>query len=257
MTDSEASAAPPVGERVVVITGSGQGIGAAFARHLSSEGWRVAVLDLNEESAKETARQLGGPGIAVAVDVSDEDAVARAYEQVIAAFGRVDALINNAAIFSTITMRRFEEIPVDEWDAVMAVNVKGVYLCCREFTRNMRERGYGKIVNISSGTVPTGRPYYMHYVASKGAVEAITKVLANELGSIGIRANAIAPGSTETEVPRRAITPEIAMSIVSSQAIKRRQTPADLVGAAAFLVGPESDFMTGQTLIVDGGVVFN
>lgn len=256
MTDSAMTAAP-VDERVVVVTGGGQGIGAAFARRLSSEGWRVAVLDLNEERAKEVASQLDGPGIAVGVDVADEAAVARAYAQVLGAFGRVDALINNAAIFSTITMRPFEEIPVEEWDAVMAVNVRGVYLCCREFTRDMRQRGYGKIVNVSSGTVPMGRPYYMHYVASKGAVEAITKVLANELGPVGIRANAIAPGSTETEVPRQAITPEIAQGIVASQAIKRRQTPADLVGVAAFLVGPDSDFMTGQTVVVDGGVAFS
>lgn len=242
---------------VVAVTGAGQGIGAAFARHLSGLGWRVAVLDLNAAKADDTVRGLPGPGLAVAVDVSDENAVRGAYDRVVAEFGRVDALINNAAIFSTITMRPFEEIPVREWDAVMAVNVKGVFLCCREFTKGMRERGYGKIVNLSSGTVPIGRPYYMHYVASKAAVEGITRVLANELGDAGIRANAIAPGSTETEIPRAAITPEIARNIVAGQALKRRQTPDDLVGVAAFLVSPDSDFMTGQTVVVDGGVAFS
>ncbi|MBB5790079.1 SDR family NAD(P)-dependent oxidoreductase [Jiangella mangrovi] len=249
---------PTAAGRVAVVTGAGQGIGAAVARDLAARGYRVAVLDRNGAGAKEVARSIGdGAGVlAVEADVADAESMAAARAAVIDTFGGVDVLVNNAAIFSTLTMRPFEEIGLDEWDRVMAVNVRGPFLCARAFSPDLRASARGRIVNLTSGAVFMGRPGYLHYVASKSALIGLTRSLAREFGDSGVTVNAIAPGSTETEVPRDTVTPADVARIVAGQAIKRRQTAADLVGTVAFLAGAESDFVTGQTLVVDGGMVF-
>jgi 3-oxoacyl-[acyl-carrier protein] reductase len=241
--------------RVAVVTGAAQGLGRAFAARLAADGARVVVADRNEAGAAAVAREVGGTP--VAVDVADEAGVAGMVDTVLGRHGRIDILVNNASLFSTLRMRPFEEIPVDEWDRVMAVNVRGTFLCARAVAPAMRAAGYGKVVNISSATVWIGRPNYLHYVTSKAAVIGLTRALASELGPDNITVNAVTPGATETEIPRETVTPEQAARIVAGQAIKRREVPADLVGVVAFLCSPDSDFMTGQTLNVDGGAAFH
>lgn len=243
--------------RVVVVTGAGQGLGRAFAHRLAGAGARVVVADLDLERAEAVAREIGEAGMAVPVDVSDEASVATLFDRVDSACGRLDVLVNNAAVFSTLRMGPFDEILVDEWDHVMAVNVRGPFLCSRAAAPLMRRTGGGKIVNISSATVFMGRPNYLHYVTSKAAVIGMTRALATELGPDNITVNALAPGSTETEVPRETVTPEQAERIVASQALGRRQVPEDLAGVMVFLASPASDFMTGQTMNVDGGAAFH
>jgi 3-oxoacyl-[acyl-carrier protein] reductase len=242
--------------RLAVVTGAGQGLGRAFAARLLAEGAGVVIADLDLAKAQAVAKELGDGATAIGVDVADEASVTALAEHA-GALGTVDILVNNASIFSTLELRPFDEIAVDEWDRVMAVNVKGAYLCARAFVPGMRTAGYGKIINISSATVFIGRPLYLHYVTSKAAVIGMTRALASEVGPDGIRVNAVTPGSTQTEVRRRTVTPEQAERIIGAQAIKRREVPDDVVGTVAFLASPDSDFITGQTINVDGGAAFH
>lgn len=242
---------------VTVVTGAGQGLGRAFAQQLATDGAQVVVADIDGARAQSVAHEIGPAALAVKVDVADEVSVAELYEHVERTWGHLDVLVNNAAVFSALRMGPFDEISVDEWDQVMAVNVRGPFLCSRGAVPLMRRRGGGKIINISSATVFLGRPHYLHYVTSKAAVIGMTRALATELGPHGITVNALAPGSTETEVPRDTVTPEQARSIVAGQAIGRRQVPSDLAGVVSFLASPASDFMTGQTMNVDGGASFH
>jgi 3-oxoacyl-[acyl-carrier protein] reductase len=242
--------------RLALVTGAGQGLGRAFAARLVAEGAHVVLADLDLARAEAVAAELGEGASAFRVDIAVEgsvDALAAATREL----GTVDVLVNNASIFSTLQMRPFEQIPPAEWDHVMAVNVKGAYLCCRAFVPGMRAAGYGKIINISSATVHIGRPLYLHYVTSKAAIIGMTRAMATELGPNGITVNAVTPGATETEVPRATVTPEQVERIISGQAIKRRERPEDLVGTVAFLASPDSDFITGQTINVDGGAAFH
>jgi 3-oxoacyl-[acyl-carrier protein] reductase len=243
-------------EKVSIITGAGQGIGRAFALRFAQEGAYVIIADIQEEKARRVMQEvqdLGTRGITVKVDVSSPESVQTLVAQTIAHFGRVDVIINNAAIFSTIKMKPFDEITLAEWNQLMAVNLTGTFLCCQAVAPYMRERQQGRIINISSGTVLMGRPWYAHYVTSKAGVIGLTRALANELGSYNITVNAIMPGSIETEVPRETTSPEQAKALIASQAIHRRGAPADLVGTALFLASDDSGFITGQTIVVDGG----
>lgn len=242
--------------RVAIVTGAAQGIGAAVARDLVARGYRVAMLDVNQAAVEARAAEVGAASVGIAVDVTQIESLTDARDVVLGRFGRVDVLVNNAAVFSTLDMRPFEQIPIDEWDRVMAVNVRGVFACCTVFSADLRASGCGRVINISSGAAFMGRPGYLHYIASKSAVVGMTRSLAREFGSSGVTVNAVAPGSTETEVPRATVTEADVAAIVSAQAIKRRQKSADLLGAVAFFAAAESTFVTGQTLIVDGGVVF-
>lgn len=244
----------------VVVTGAGQGLGRAFALDLARRGWRVAVVDINGDRAAEVAAEINGDGataLAFACDVSNSGQVDDLAREVPHRMGPVTGLVNNAAIFSTLSMGPFEEIELGEWDRVIKVNVTGAFLMCRAFVPPMREARYGKIVNISSATVFTGRPMYLHYVTSKAALIGLTRSLAAEIGSSGIRVNAVTPGSTETEIERATITPQQRQAMAAATALRRVQIPADLVGAVAFLLSGESDFITGQTLNVDGGFAYH
>ena len=168
-------------------------------------------------------------------------------------YGRIDVLINNAAIISTVTLKPTEQITVDEWDRLMGVNLRGVFLCSKAVIPHMKAQKGGKIINISSSTVFKGKPYYIHYVTSKAGVIGFTRALAKELGEFNIRVNCVAPGYMKTEIPRETTSPEREKAILNSQCVKRFGVPQDLLGVILFLASEESDFMSGQTLSMDGG----
>lgn len=243
-------------DKTVIITGAAQGIGRAYAQAFAQEGARVAVADLNANKAQTVANELDD-AIAVGVDVADAASTRAMAKTVEDAFGGIDILINNAAIFSTLKMKPFEEITAEEWDRVMAVNARGVFNCCQAVVPAMRTAGAGKIVNISSSVVVTGRPFYAHYVASKGAVVALTRALASELGEAGINVNAISPHGIVTEVPRDTIRDDQWDEIIAAQALKRKGKVEDMLGVTLFLASSDSDYMTGQTLNVDAGLRFS
>ena len=242
--------------RVAVVTGAAQGLGAAFARALASEGAKVAVADLDSgASVVDEIAAAGGEAIDLPTDVSNEDGCEAMVAHTLEAFGRLDILVNNAAIFTAVERKPFDEIPVAEWDAVMGVNVRGVWLGCKAAVRPMREQNYGKIISICTGRIFKGSPFFLHYDASKAAVLGITRSLAREVGDHNICVNAIAPGSTMSENVLKRTNwsgggPEITRA---TRALKRDETPDDLVGACVFLASSDSDFITGQTMVVDGG----
>jgi NAD(P)-dependent dehydrogenase (short-subunit alcohol dehydrogenase family) len=245
-------------DRVAIITGAAQGIGAAYARRFAEEGAKVVIADiLDSTNVVNTIKQSGGEAIGLKVDVSDKAQVQGMVQSAVEAFGKIDVLVPNAALFANIERRSFLEIDVDEWDELMAVNVRGVFLCCQAVVPEMKKQGYGKIVNIASSTVQMGVPWMLHYVSSKGAVDAMTRALARELGDDGIRVNTIAPGLTmseQVEARREELQANVDMSL-TARAFKRDELPDDLVGTAVFLASADSDFMTGQTIVVDGGLI--
>ena len=242
--------------KVAVVTGAAQGIGATYAKALAAEGAAVVVTDIAEP--RETAVAItaaGGKALALACDVTDAKALAAMVQQTVAKFGGVHVLINNAALFGKLALKPFEQIDSAEWDAVMAVNVRGVFECCKAVLPQMRAQGYGKIINVASGTVFKGTPMLLHYVTSKGAVIALTRCVAREVGDAGIRVNCIAPGLTMSDSVRTnpAWADAIITANTASRAIKREATPDDMVGTVIYLAAPDSDFLTGQTIVVDGG----
>ena len=243
--------------KVALITGAGQGLGYAFATRLAQDGADIIVADIAKaaDSAAKIA-QLGVRAVGVTMDVSKEDSVAQGVAEGLKALGRIDILINNAAFFATMTHGPFENIGVEEWTRMMNINVLGPYLCCRAVVPQMRKQGTGgRIINIASGTALKGVPGSLHYVTSKGGVIAFTRSLARELGKDSINVNAIAPGLTLSDgvVQRGGQNQERLEVQRRTRALARDQVPEDLVGAASFLAGPDSAFMTGQTLAVDGG----
>lgn len=248
--------------RVVIVTGGAQGIGRAYCERLAQEGASVVVADIDGARAEAVANELRrteAEALAVQTDVADLAATEQMAAAAVERFGRIDGLVNNAAMYQRPAVMRgaFEDIPVEEWDRVMAVNVRGVFLCSRAVVPHMKEQRYGKIVNISSGTVFSGTPRFAHYVTSKAGVIGLTRVLARELGEYHITVNAVAPGLTQSleEIDEAGLQQFAQRS--QNRAIKRVQVPEDLVGTVAFLCSSDSDFMTGQTLVVDGGVALN
>jgi NAD(P)-dependent dehydrogenase (short-subunit alcohol dehydrogenase family) len=242
--------------KVAVVTGGAQGIGRAIADALAGEGARIVIADV--QGAEEAAAAYP-EGVGLAVDVTSEEDTARMADEAVARCGRIDVLVNNAGLYATLPMRPFLDIPVDEWRRVMDVNVLGMFLASRAVVPRMREQGGGRIVNISSGTVFRGVPFLLHYVASKGAVIALTRALAKELGKDEIRVNCVAPGFTMTESVQA--QPEVVQALrdvtIAARTIQRDETPEDVAGAVAFLCGPDADFITGQTLVIDGGQFFH
>lgn len=246
-----------VTDRVVVITGAGQGIGRELARQFAAAGAVAVVADVMIDNAalvKAEIEARGGRAMAVKVDVADEASVNAMIAAVVAEHGRVDVLINNAAIFASLEKRKFEAIPMDEWDRVMRVNINGPLLCARAVAPVMRKAGWGRIINIASDAVPKGVMNYMHYVTSKSAMIGFTNAMARELGEDGINVNCIRPGAVATEVDR-AVNPtqDLKRTQIAQQCIKRGMEPPDLVGLMMFLSAPASSFITGQTIACDGG----
>jgi len=242
-------------DKVAIVTGAARGLGRAYSLKLAEEGAKVVAVDIEFEGAAQTAREIeaqGGSAIALRVDISDEEDTLRMAEETVKRFGRIDILVNNAAIYYGITRKPFYEIDPDEWDRVMTVNVKGPWLCTRAVFPQMKKQGKGSIINISSEVFFTGSRDFVHYIASKGGVIGLTRALAVELGPHGIRVNSVAPGFTDTEASRL-LLPQIEKYDTSRTPLQRLERPEDLVGAVVFLASDESDFITGQTLLVDGG----
>ena len=242
--------------KVAVVTGAAQGIGRAIADGLSAEGARIVVVDL--ERAEEAAEAYP-EGVGLTADVANEADVDRVVSESRERCGSVDVLVNNAGLYASLAMRPFTEIPLEEWRQVMDVNVASMFLTCRAVVPVMREQGGGKIVNISSGTPFRGVPFLLHYVTSKGAIVALTRALAKELGRDGIHVNCVAPGFTMSDGVKE--HPEVVEQLrdvsVAARTIQRDQVPEDVVGAVTYLAGPAASFVTGQTMVIDGGQYFH
>jgi len=242
--------------KVAIVTGAATGIGKAIATRLAQDGAAVVIADLQkfDEAAAEIAKRTGAKALGLQADVSSEADVERMVREVIKAFGRIDILVNNAALFSSLKLKPFEEIPVDEFRRVMEVNILGVWLCARACVPHMRKGGYGRIVNLASGAPLKGVPNFLHYISSKGAVIAMTRGLAREVGRHGITVNSLAPGFTLSEnVAKDEHHRRVGEITKATRAIARDETPEGLVGTVSFLASEDAAFMTGQTLVVDGG----
>lgn len=247
-------------DKVAIVTGGAMGIGRAMAEGLAEEGASLVVADLAK--ADQAAKEMTGKGfkaIGLKVDVSSEEDTRKMAEEAVKAFGRIDILVNNAGIYTALVPGPFDQIKVEEWRRVMDVNVMGMWLCCKAVVEAMRQAGGGRIINLSSGTPFKGIPFLLHYTTSKGAVVALTRALAKEVGKDNILVNSIAPGFTLSD---GIMASEIQLKHfreISAQVrvLQRDQHPADLVGAVKFFAGPDAAFITGQTLVVDGGAYFH
>lgn len=243
--------------RVVLITGAGGGLGRAFAEGFAAQGDRVVVADIDGPGAERTVEVLVGRGaeaLAVTVDVTSAESVRAMVDSLIARFGRLDVVVNNAAIYATLTRMPFTDIDPAEWDRVMGVNAKGTWLVSAAAFPHLTSPG-GRIINIASATVMSGSPLWMHYVASKAAVIGMTRVMAREVGAAGVTVNAIAPGFTLTEASL-GLLEDAETYGVDRGAIKRAGQPDDIVGTALFLASDQAGYLTGQTIVVDGGKQF-
>lgn len=239
--------------RTIIVTGAATGIGQAFAVGAAAQGANVVVADMN--AADETVAAVesaGGKALAVRVDVADDASVQAMAAAALQRFGRIDGLVNNAAYFREVNLTPFEELDPAQWDRIFAVNVKGVWQCCKAVMPAMREQRHGAIVNIASVVAVAGQPGYLHYVATKGAVLAMTKGLAKECGAHNVRVNVIAPGFVITDATKNRPV-EWQQSFLKARAISREQRPDDLVGTALYLLSDLSGFVSGQTIVVDGG----
>ena len=247
--------------RTAIVTGGAKGVGRHYSRALAAEGARVMIADIadGEGVAREIAAAHGANSVTSAVtDVSDEDAVKAVVAATMERFGRVDILVNNAALFAPLREQKLTEIDAAVWDKVMAVNLRGPFLMVKHVAPHMQAQGYGKIINIGSGTAYRGIPWMLHYVTSKGGITAFTRALARELGEHGIRVNTLAPGFTLSDTVLAENPGHVHTArerAVASRSLKRDETPQDLLGALVFLASAESDFITGQTIAVDGGNV--
>ena len=237
----------------IVVTGGATGIGQAFAIGAAAQGANVVVADMNvADETVATIEAAGGKALAVHVDVADNASVQTMAASALKRFGRIDGLVNNAAYFREVKLTPFEELDPVQWDRIFAVNVKGVWQCCKAVMPAMRAQKSGAIVNIASVVALAGQPGYLHYVASKGAVLSMTKGLAKECGPHGVRVNVIAPGFVITDATKNRPI-EWQQSFLKARAISREQRPDDLVGTALYLLSDLSGFVSGQTLVVDGG----
>ena len=250
--------------KVAVITGAGQGLGREFALAFSREGAKVVIAEINFENAQKVAKEIeasGGEVLAIKTNVASKHDTEEMARKTVERFGRIDILVNNAGIYHGVQMTPFTEITEGDWDKMMTVNVKGMWLCCRAVFPQMKTQGKGKIVNLSSAVFDLGIPFVLHYVASKGAVVGLTRALAKEIGAHGITVNCINPGYTWTEASKKfgESFPPGFLEVVDNvlQVIKRREQPSDLTGAVVYLASDESDFVTGQSLVIDGGMAMH
>jgi NAD(P)-dependent dehydrogenase (short-subunit alcohol dehydrogenase family) len=246
--------------RVAIVTGGARGIGRHYSRALAAEGARVMIGDIEDGKvvADEIAAKSGANSVASAVfDVSDENAVRTLVAKTLERFGQIDVLVNNAALYAKLAPVNATEIEVAMWDRVMAVNVRGPFLMVKHVAPHMRARKSGKIINIASGTAYKGIPHMLHYVTSKGAIVSFTRALSRELGEFGIAVNTLAPGLilSDTGIENTAHHDEMRAPVRNSRAFKRDGYPEDLLGALVFLASSDSDFITGQTIAVDGGSI--
>lgn len=242
-------------DKVAIVTGGARGLGKVFSLAMAEEGAMVALADILDKEAEQTAQEIrtnGGSAISLKVDVTSEEETFRMAEETIKQYGRIDILVNNAAAFYGVGRKPFWEIPTVEWDQLMAVNLKGPFLCTKAVVPQMRDQGKGKILNLSSETAFSGSKGFLHYVTSKGGILSFTRSLAAELGQYGICVNSIAPGLTDTEAART-LTDDISKYDVSLTPLGRLEQPDDLIGAVIFFASVESDFITGQALVIDGG----
>ncbi len=238
--------------RVAIVSGAAQGIGRAIAERLGEEAATVVVADINGDGANAAAEAIGGGAIGVACDIGDPDSVAALHDAVMSRAGRIDSLVNAAALVPFVP---WDELTFEEWRRIMRVNLDGLYLMCRASSDIMRKAKYGRIVNICSNALFAGTPNMAHYVASKGGVFGFTRALATELGGDKITVNAIAPGLTDTEGVQQTPHKDAFEFVEMLQAIKGYGTPADIAPAVAFLASEEAHWVTGQTLAVDGGMI--
>lgn len=247
--------------RTIVVTGGAQGIGAALTVSLAGEGACVAIADLQApQQVVAEITEAGGKAYGEICDIADGDSVNDFVGKTLNRFGSIEGLVTAAAMFSSLHPRPFEDIPSDEFDRVLSINVRGTFEVVRAVAPTMRKQKYGSIVTLGSGTSFKGAPMLLHYVASKGAVIALTRSLARELGTDGIRVNCVAPGLTASDgVHNNAenFPSQMMQATVASRCLQREQTPQDLTGVVGFLLSAESEFMTGQTVVVDGGSVLN
>lgn len=249
-------------DKVSIITGGAEGIGKSYVVGFAREGAKVVIADINLGAANvlaNTLRKEGKEALAIKTDVSSLESTEEMVRKTIERFGRIDILVNNAAMYIRVKLSvvPIYELDPDEWDRAMAVNLKGVFLCSKAVFPPMMKQGGGKIINITSNLALTGRANMAHYVASKGGVISLTRSLAREGGDYNINVNCIAPGSTLSEDPKDPAALEFRKQVVPLRAIKRVEYPDDLVGAAIFLASSDSDFITGQTIVVDGGRIMH
>jgi NAD(P)-dependent dehydrogenase (short-subunit alcohol dehydrogenase family) len=244
--------------KIAIVTGSARGLGKSYALGFLKEGAKVVIADILEPTwAEQLLDQKMGDMLILHTDVSEEENTEEMACKTIERFGRIDILINNAAI--SAETKPFYEISTKEWDKVIQVNLKGTFLCCKAVYPQMKKQGKGKIINVSSGTFFKGVPYFIHYVTSKGGIVGFTRALAREVGNDGICVNAIAPGYTITDVMKGkpVFDEEFNKVNISTRCFKRAEVAEDIIGAVVFLASDESDFITGQTIVVDGGSVLH
>jgi len=246
--------------KVAIVTGGARGLGKEYALRLCEEGARIVVADiLDAAPVMDEIKRRGGEALALHTDVSEEQSVNEMARRTIEKFGSIDILVNNASVFADIPRISFFDVSVQDWDKIMAVNVKGTFLCCKAVYPQMKKQQKGKIINISSGTCFTGVPFFIHYVTSKGGIIAFTRALAREVGNDGICVNTIAPGFTISEPVQQnpRYSEEARKMAASGRCFKRDEQPQDLLGTLVFLASEDSDFITGQTIVVDGGLALN
>lgn len=246
-------------DKVAIVTGGAQGLGRAFSHTLASEGAKLVVADINGKGALGVAEEIrgkGGEALGFEVDVSVEESTRRMADACVGRYGGVDVLVNNAAIYYGLKYTPFEELSSEEWDRVMAVNVKGIWLCTKAVAPYMKDKKKGKIINIASGAPLKGNPGLLHYNASKSAVIGMTRSLAKEMGKHGINVNAVAPSITMTDASKLLAGEERLKQALSGRCFQRFEEPEDIVGTVVFLASNLSDYITGQTIAVNGGDLF-